>query len=176
MTRNNPSRASKSEAKSTTTLMYSIKSNNQRTHIRRKNSRPSVSDTNSKRLKTKEDPWGLNDSSSLTALSDDEDDLARRPSTRSSAHKPKHTSTSTQSASGELKGIKFGPQEPAETSRPVSPASCDAELTLIDRVILDAADIYPKRVLSQIPNAGDVRCKVVGFITPCLTFSNLKKI
>ncbi|KAH9815065.1 hypothetical protein DFH28DRAFT_926455 [Melampsora americana] len=157
-TRNNPSRVSKSDANTKTAIMYDL-SGDPTTRRRSKQSTTSLNDVKTKstgassRLqKLKIAPIDNDDSSSLSALSDDDDKCAPL------------------SVSGELEGLNFEPCTAAVTTIP-EPTSWDAEETLIEGLSNDTRDIeaeIEKDLIDlgqvdvfQLPNVGDVKCESV---------------
>lgn len=159
--RNNPSRASKSDANTKTAIMYNL-SEDRTTRRRSKQPATSLNDIKTKstgaisRLqKSKVAPNAIidiDDSSSLSALSDDDDKCAPF------------------SVSGELEGLNFEPCKAAVTSIPES-TSWDAEETLIEGLSNDAraieAEIEKDLIdlgqvdVFQLPNVGDGKCESV---------------
>lgn len=111
--------------------MSSIKLDDCHSQSRSENSQNGI---HHKLCKSKEDKWDVNDSSSLTAISDDEDCKS------------------------------------ALTSRPASitAESCDADMTLIDEVILDTVRTKTERNLLQLPKAEDGKCTFSCFVRPSL--------
>ncbi|KAH9807520.1 hypothetical protein DFH28DRAFT_914936 [Melampsora americana] len=108
--------------------MYSIK-DDQRTHRRRKSSgivnvgktKPHGASTQLGGFGRKEDQKNIDDSSSLTGLSDDEDNSA-----------------------GELGGLSPGPHKAAATSKQESSVSWDADDTLLDSLSREILALAPK--------------------------------
>lgn len=150
--------------------MYSL-TDHKPTRRRTKDSESTISHTKITLTGTtdKEDQNDINDSSSLTALSDNEATFDWDPSTPATAPESKSVASTALSILGELEGLDFTSQKPDTTPIPDSTASWDAEATLIDGLILDTLVLHPEPEkdlmcttdmdLFQLPNVGDVKRK-----------------
>ncbi|KAH9808169.1 hypothetical protein DFH28DRAFT_936427 [Melampsora americana] len=99
---------------------------------------------------SKEDKWDTNDSSSLTAISDDKDSLRCTPLSATSTPK------------SAVEGLEFGAHKSALTSRPpLPPSECyNAEL---DELILDTVRAKPEWDLVQLPDTKEVKASHAAY-------------
>lgn len=176
--RNNPSRASKSEANSRTTFMYSL-TDRQGT---RRSSKPSAtvktdskpkSNTPTNQIRNAKANYPqIDDSSSLTGISDDEDTSARElEELEAGAGKRAATAEnlidglSDEAFARELEVLESEPLKHAATEESLIEGLSNASNSLDAQFEKDLIDLGPIDVF-QLPNVGDLKG---GFVEPHLT-------